>query len=100
VKRKLQERYVSLMKYEGIADYTEGLPEQMSRASLCMRGGIRKRLSVDEPLGFSGGVSVTYLAIPGSLTVKLEHAFTLHPYLDTTHRFSLSLEMGQTMYNR
>ncbi len=98
VRRKLQERYVTLLKYEGIADYSEGLPEQVSKANLYIRGGIRKRLAVDESMAFSGGVSVRYLAIPKSLIIKLEHAFIWHPYLKTTHRFSLGLEMGQTVY--
>ena len=98
VRRKLQERYVALLKYEGMADYSEGLPEQLSKANLYIRGGIRKRLAVDESMAFSGGVSIRYLAIPKSLIIKLEHAFTWHPYLETTHRFSLGLEMGQTVY--
>jgi len=100
VKRKLQERYVTLLKYEGMADYTEGIPEQRSKANLTIRTGMRKRLSTSESMTFSGGVSVRYLAIPNSLALKLEHAFTWHPYLETTHRFSLGLEMGQTVYNR
>lgn len=98
VKRKLQERYVTLLKYEGIADYSEGIPEQTSKANLTIRTGIRKRLAVNESMSFSGGVTVRYLAIPKSLILKLEHAFTWHPYLETTHRFSLGLEMGQTVY--
>ena len=98
VRRKLQERYVTLLRYEGMADYSEGLPEQVSKANLCIRGGIRKRLAVDESMAFSGGVSIRYLAIPKSLIIKLEHAFTWHPYLETTHRFSLGLEMGRTVY--
>jgi hypothetical protein len=98
VKRKLQERYVTLLKYEGIADPSEGIPEQTSKANLTIRTGIRKRLAVSESMAFSGGVTVRYLAIPKSLILKLEHAFTWHPYLETTHRFSLGLEMGQTVY--
>lgn len=98
VKRKLQERYVTLLKYDGIADYLEGIPEQTSRANLSIRAGIRKRLAVSEPMAFSGGVSIRYWAIPKSLALRLEHAFTWHPYLETTHRFSLGLEMGRTVY--
>jgi|GEM_PF-2100258 len=98
VKRKLQERYISLLKYEGMADYAEGIPEQSGRASLCIRSGIRKRLAVDEPIAFSGGVCIKYLAVPELLTVRIEHAFAWHPYLETTHRFSLGLELGQMVY--
>jgi len=98
VRRKLQERYVTLLKYEGMADYSEGLPEPVSRTNLYIRTGIRKRLAVDDSVSFSGGVSVRYVAIPKALTVKIEHAFSWHPYLQTTHRFSLGLEMGQTVY--
>ncbi|MFC1712931.1 PorV/PorQ family protein [Candidatus Poribacteria bacterium] len=98
VKRKLQQRYVTLLKYDGIADYLEGIPQQVSKANLTIRTGIRKRLAVDESMSFSGGVSIRYLAIPKSLVLKLEHAFMWHPYLETTHRFSLGLEMGRTVY--
>jgi len=98
VKRKIQERYVALLKYDGIADYSEGLPEQVGKTTLCIRGGMRKRLAVSEPMVLSGGVCVKYLAIPESLTIRLEHAFTWHPYLATTHRFSLGVEMGQMAY--
>jgi hypothetical protein len=95
VKRKLQERYINLEKYEGIADYAEGLPEQRGRASLCIRGGIRKRLAVDESMAFSGGVCIKYVVLPGSLTVRIEHAFAWHPYLETTHRFQLTINSEQ-----
>jgi hypothetical protein len=100
VRRKIQERYITLLKYEGMADFTEGLPEEIGRTSLCIRSGIRKRLATDEPTSFSGGVSVRYLAKPKPkpLILKLEHAFSWHPYLQTTHRLSLGLEMGQTAY--
>jgi len=32
------------------------------------------------------------------LTAKFEHAFELHPYIDTTQRFSIGLEMGKMVY--
>jgi hypothetical protein len=99
IKRKLQQRYVNLLDYQGIADYQEGLPQQQSKISLCIRSGVRKRISADEPLAFSGGVSIRYIMLE-SLIVKLEHAFSWHPYLETTHRFSLGLEMGGTIYDR
>ncbi len=99
VKRKLQERYANLQKYAGMADYEEGLPEQKGRTSLCIRGGIRKRLAVDEPLSFSGGFCIKYLLLPKSLALMIEHAFSWHPYLDATHRFSLGLEMGHIAYH-
>lgn len=95
VKRKLQERSAMLGKYEGMADYREGLPEQSGKIGLCIRGGMQKRLAVDEPMSFSGGVSIRYLLKPKSSALKLEHAFTWHPYLDTTHRIALSLELGR-----
>jgi hypothetical protein len=98
VKRKIQERQSTLLRYEGIADYTEGLPEQTARASLCVRAGTRKRLAVDEPMLFSGGVCIRYMVSPKPLTVKIEHAFSWHRYLGTTHRFSLGIEMGQMAY--
>ena len=98
VKRKIQERYAALMRYEGMADYTEGLPEQKGKASLCIRGGVRKRLAVDEPTSFSGGVCIKYLIVPESLALRIEHAFAWHPFLEATHRFSLGLEMGQMAY--
>ena len=82
-----------------MADYEEGLPEQKGRTSLCIRGGIRKRLAVDEPLSFSGGFCIKYLLLPKSLALMIEHAFSWHPYLDATHRFSLGLEMGQIAYH-
>ena len=95
VKRKIQERSAMLGKYEGMADYREGLPEQSGKISLCIRGGMQKRLAVDEPLSLSGGVSIRYLLKPKSSALKLEHAFIWHPYLDTTHRIALSLELGR-----
>lgn len=99
IKRKVQERVINLLKYEGIADYSEGLPEQAGRTTLCVRTGLKKRLAVDDDsMSLSGGVSVQYVAIPKALIIKLEHAFTWHPYLETTHRFSLGLEMGQMVY--
>ncbi len=94
VKRKLQERHVKLLRYGEMADLAEGLPEQKGKASLCIRGGIRKRLVEDKSLAFSGGVCVKYMLIPKSLTMRIEQAFAWHPYLKTTHRFSLGLEMG------
>jgi len=96
-KRKIQERYMNLQKYEGVADYADGLPEKKGKISLLVRGGLQKRLAVDEPLGFSGGFSVRY-AISPKLSAKLEHAFELHPYLDTTQRFAIGLEMGKMVY--
>ncbi len=100
-KRKLQERYVNLTKkYEGMADYKEGLPEQRGRTSLFIRTGIKRRLAVDEPMTFSGGFCIKYKIRPKSLTMRIEHAFALHPYLGTTHRFSLGLEMGRMVYDR
>jgi len=100
-KRKLQERYVNLTKkYEGMADYEEGLPEQRGRTSLFIRTGIKRRLAVDEPMTFSGGFCIKYKIRPKSLTMRIEHAFALHPYLGTTHRFSLGLEMGKMVYDR
>jgi hypothetical protein len=96
-KRKIQERYITLQKYDGVANYAEGLPEKKGKISLLVRGGMKKRLTVDEPLGFSGGFSVRYAIMP-KLTIKLEHAFELHPYLDTTQRFSIGLEMGKMVY--
>jgi hypothetical protein len=100
VKRKLQERYIRLLKYNDMADYSAGLPEQVSRIGLCIRGGMRKRLAVeDDSMSFSGGVCVRYLVIPKSLTMRVEHAFSWHPYLETTHRFSLGLEMGRAVYD-
>ena len=99
VKRKYQERYTNLQKYEGMADYKEGLPEQGSKVSLSIRSGIRKRLAIDEPVALSGGFCIRYLLIPKSLTVRIEHAFLWHSYLETTHRFSLGLEMGGMVYD-
>lgn len=99
IKRKIQERYVTLMRYEGMADYSEGITEQKGRASLCVRSGIQKRLAVDEPIAFSGGVCIKYLILPKSLAMRIEHAFSWHPYLETTHRFSLGLEFGQRVYD-
>ncbi len=95
VKRKIQERSAMLGRYEGMADYKEGLPEQSGKIGLCIRGGVQKRLAVDEPVSLSGGVSIRYLLKPKSSAIKLEHAFAWHPYLDTTHRISLSLEFGR-----
>ena len=99
VKRKIQERYIELGRYRGIANYREGIPQQRGKISLCIRGGVRKRLAVSEPLSLSGGVSIRYRLSPDSLTLKFEHAFLWHRYLDTTHRFSLGLEMGGSPYN-
>ncbi|MBD3183862.1 PorV/PorQ family protein [Candidatus Poribacteria bacterium] len=100
IKRKIQERYINLSKKHGqIVDYSEGVPEQNSRISLCLRGGLRKRFAVSEPISLSGGVSIKYIAIPGSLTIKLDHAFSWHRYMDSTQRFSLGLEMGDSAYN-
>ena len=82
-----------------MADYEEGMPEQGGRTSLCIRTGIKKRLEVDEPITFSGGFCIKYQIRPKSLTMKIEHAFSLHPYLGTTHRFSLGLEMGRMVYS-
>ncbi|HGJ67119.1 TPA: PorV/PorQ family protein [bacterium] len=96
-KRKIQERYITLQKYEGIADFAEGLPEKKGKISLLVRGGLQKRLAVDEPVGFSGGFSIRYAIMP-KLSAKFEHAFDLHPYLDTTQRFSIGLEMGKMVY--
>lgn len=97
-KRKLQERYNMLGRYEGIADYREGLPEQKGKVAICLRGGMQKRLVVDEPISISGGVSIRYIMKPKSSAMKIEHAFSWHPYLATTHRLSLSLEFGQMMF--
>ncbi len=99
VKRKIQERYFELGKYKDMADYTEGLPEKKGKTSLYIRGGIQKRLSVDEPTAFSGGFCVKYNIIPKKMTLKVEHAFAWHPYLDTTHRLSLGLEFGKMIYD-
>jgi len=100
-KRKLQERYINLKKsYGDMADYGEGLPEQSGRTSLCIRTGIKKRLAVDEPMTFSGGFCVKYKIRPKSLTMRIEHAFSLHSYLGTTHRISLGFEMGRMVYSR
>ena len=99
VKRKIQQRYIDLSKeHEGIVDYAEGVLEQRSKASLCIRGGIRKRLAVDEPMVFSGGVSIKYSVLK-SMILRIEHGFAWHPYLETTHRFSLGLEMGGVAYD-
>ncbi len=99
VKRKIQERYLTLGKYKDMADYKEGLPEKKGKTSLYIRGGIQKRLSVEEPLAFSGGFCVKYNVIPDKMTLKIEHAFAWHPYLDTTHRLSLGLEFGKMIYD-
>ena len=99
VKRKLQERYARLMKYGDIAAPSEGMPEQEGKATLCIRGGISKRLVEDKSTAFSGGVCIKYVLIPKSLIMRIEHAFALHPYLAATHRFSLGLEMGGMVYN-
>lgn len=96
-KRKIQERYSVLQKYDGVADYKEGVPENKGKISLLVRGGLQKRLAVDEHFGFSGGFSVKYAIMP-KITAKIEHAFELHPYLDTTQRFSIGLEMGKMVY--
>ena len=99
VKRKIQERYNAIGRYKDMADYTEGLPEKKGKASLYIRGGMKKRLSVDEPMAFSGGFCVKYAVIPKKMTLKLEHAFAWHPYLETTQRLSLGLEFGKMMYD-
>ncbi|MGB9596233.1 MAG: PorV/PorQ family protein [Candidatus Poribacteria bacterium] len=98
-KRKIQERFFSLQKYEGVADYAEGIPEKSSKVSLFVRGGIKKRIAIDEPLGYSGGFCIKYAIIP-NMTVRFEHAFELHPYLDTTQRFAIGLEMGKMVYEK
>lgn len=98
-KRKIQERFFSLQKYEGVADYTEGLPEKTSKISLLIRGGIKKRIVIDEPLRYSGGFCIKY-AISPKMSVRFEHAFELHPYLDTTQRFAIGLEMGKMVYEK
>ena len=95
VKRKLQEREVALLKYGDMADFAEGLPEQEGRTSFSLRAGVRKRLAVSEPAGFSGGFCVKYLALPNPLVLKVEHAFSWHSHLGTTNRFSLGVEMAQ-----
>jgi TATA-binding protein-associated factor Taf7 len=93
VKRKIQERQSTLLRYEGIADYAEGLPEQTAKASLCVRAGIRKRLAVDESMGLSGGICVKYLVLPDTANLRMEHAFSWTPYLGATNRFSLGVEL-------
>lgn len=99
IKRKLHERFIGLgSKYKDMADLTEGLPEKQSRASLYMRAGLNKRLSVDEPISFSGGFCLKYEVIPDKMTMKLEHAFDWHQYLNTTHRLSIGLEYGKAIY--
>jgi len=98
-KRKIQERFVALQKYEGVADFAEGLPEKKGKVSLLVRAGMQKRIAVDEPFGFSGGFCVKYALTP-KMNVRIEHAFELHPYLDTTQRFSIGLEMGKMVYER
>jgi len=98
-KRKIQERYSALQKYEGVADFAEGLPDKKGKVSLLVRAGMQKRIAVDEPLGFSGGFCVKYALTP-KVVVRIEHAFELHPYLDTTQRFSIGLEMGKMVYEK
>jgi len=93
VKRKVHEGRITLGKYD-ITDYTEGLPEAKGKTSLCIRGGVRKRLAVDEPITLSGGVCIRYLIGKTAPALKIDHAFTSYPYLGTTHRFSLGLEFG------
>jgi hypothetical protein len=64
-----------------------------------VRGGIKKRLAVDEPLGYSGGFCIKYAVTP-KMIIRFEHAFELHPYLDTTQRFAIGLEMGKMVYEK
>ena len=96
-KRKIQERVSALQKYEGVANYAEGLPEKKGKVSLLVRAGMQKRIAIDEPLGFSGGFCIKYALTP-KMNVRIEHAFELHPYLDTTQRFSIGLELGKIIY--
>jgi hypothetical protein len=98
-KRKIQERYSSLQKYDGVVDYAEGLPEKVGKISLLVRGGIKKRLVADKSLAYSGGFCIKYAFTP-KMTVRFEHAFELHPYLDTTQRFAIGLEMGKMVYEK
>jgi hypothetical protein len=98
-KRKIQERYSSLQKYDGVADYAEGIPEKVGKISLLVRGGIKKRLVFDKSLEYSGGFCVKYAVTP-KMIVRFEHAFELHPYLGTTQRFAIGLEMGKMVYEK